>query len=77
MITTDDRRGAADARQGIMDRALDLANEVDVFGLFGLGSGLHSLRLLIEAVRGGNGDGDDAGLGVWTRRPTDCDRRPP
>ena len=64
MTMTDDRRGAVDARRGMKDRALDLTDEVDVLGLFGLGSGLHSLRLLVEAVRSGDGDGDNAGLGV-------------
>ena len=63
-MTTNDRRGAAYARRGTTDLALDLANKVDVLGLFGLGGGLLSLGLFVEAVRGGDGDGDDAGLGV-------------
>ena len=58
MTRTDDRRGTADVRRGVTDGALDLADEVNVFGLFCLGGGLHS----VEAVRGG--DGDDTGLGV-------------
>ena len=77
LTTIDNRRGAADGRRGMTDRALDLADEVDVLGLFGLGGGLHSRHLLVEAVRGGNGDGDNAGLGVLALRLTDGDRRPP
>ena len=76
-MTTNDRRGAADARRGTTDLALDLANKVDVLGLFGLGGGLLSLGLFVEAVRGGDGDGDDAGLGPWARRLIDDDQRPP
>ena len=76
-MTTNDRRGAADARRGTTDLALDLANKVDVLGLFGLGGGLLSLGLFVKAVRGGDGDGDDAGLGPWARRLIDDDQRPP
>ena len=67
-------RGAADARLGIVDWALDLVDDVDV-AFFRLGGGLQSLRLCAGVICGGDGDRDDAGLGPWTRRLTDADRK--
>ena len=34
-MTTDDQRGAVDARRGIVDRALDLVDVVNFVGVFG------------------------------------------
>ena len=67
-MTTDDRRGAADAQREITDRALDLVDVVGFSGVFGRGGGLQSLRLCDGTMFGGNGDGDNAGLGPWARR---------
>ena len=55
---TDDRRGAADARRGITDWALDLADGDDRIRLFGRGGGLHSRRRVVQAILGGNGHAD-------------------
>ena len=68
--TTEDRRGAADERQEIVDRALDLADVVDLVGVFGQGGRLQSLCLLNRMICGGDGDRDNAGLGPWVRRLT-------
>ena len=70
-MTTDDRRGAADARRGMTDRGFDLADEIYVFGLFGRGGGLQSQRLHVRTIC--SGDGDDAGFGPWARHLTDSD----
>ena len=70
-------RGAADARQGIMELALDLADGDDGFGLFAWGSGLQRRRRVVHAIRVGDGDGDDVGLGPGARRLTAGNRRPP
>ena len=67
-MRTEDRRGAADARQGMVDQALDLVDDIDVVAVFGQCGGLHSLRLCDGTIRGGDGNGDDAGLGPWARR---------
>ena len=48
LTMTDERRGTADARQGSIDRALDLADAVDVLGLFGRGGGLQSRRTMSD-----------------------------
>ena len=57
-------------RRGVVDRALDLVDDVDV-AFSGRGGGLQSLRLRASVIRGG--DGDDTGLGPWARRLIDAD----
>ena len=71
---TAERGGAAHARQGSIDRALDLTNWDNFTGLSGRGSGLHSRRRVVQAICVGNGD--DAGLSR-ARRVIDGDRFPP
>ena len=64
----------ATAALGIDDFALDLD---DMFsGVFLRGGGLHKRRLPSGVILGGDGDGDDSGLGGRRRVTGDNKRRP-
>ena len=58
LTTTEERGGAADARRGSTDRALDFADGDDCIRLFGRGGRLHSRRRVVKAILVGDGDGD-------------------
>ena len=77
MTTTDWRRGAADARRGIMELALDLADGDDDFRFFGLGGGLHRRRCVVHAIFDGNVSGESSGVLSWARRLIAGCRDPP
>ena len=73
---TEERGGAAHARRGSIDRALDLADGDNPIGLFGRGGGLHSRRRVVQAILVGDGDQDGVGS-TRARRLTDEGRRCP
>ena len=62
---------------GIAERSLDLDGIVGVVGGVRLrGGGLHRRRLPSGTILGGDGDGDDSGLGGRRRVIGDGGRRP-
>ena len=73
---TEERGGAAHARRGSIDRALDPADRDDSVAFFVRGGGLHSRRRVVQAILVGNGNGDGVGS-TRARRLIDEGRRCP